>query len=288
MEGANKQMEWTDRMNQAIAYIEENLTGKLDYEKLGSIACCSSYHFQRMFAYMAGIPLSEYVRRRKMSLAAADLQSGDEKIIDIAAKYGYQSPTAFNRAFQTVHGLAPSAVRQEGVSVKSYPPIAFQMIVRGAEVMEYRIETKEAFKITGISRPLSENIEDNFQTVPGMWKEAAENGTIQKLAAMMDSQPMGLLGVSVCNDKEQWKYFIAVSSSKESGGFETYEVPAAVWAVFPGEGTNQSLQELEQRIVTEWLPSSGYEYGNAPDIEVYLNADPQNAKYEVWIPVVRK
>ena len=105
---------------------------------------------------------------------------------------------------------------------------------------------------------------------------------------MMDTPPMGLLGVSACNDEEQWKYFIAVSTTKEKEDFEEYIVPASTWAIFPGEGTNQSVQYLEQRIVTEWLPTSGYEYANAPDIEVYLNPDPQNAKYEVWIPVVKK
>ena len=99
---------------------------------------------------------------------------------------------------------------------------------------------------------------------------------------------MGLLGVSACNDEEQWKYFIAVSSTKESGEFEEYTVPASTWAIFPGTGTNQSIQELEQRIITEWLPTSGYEYADAPDIEVYLNPDPQNAQYEVWIPVAKK
>lgn len=281
-------MEWIDRLNKALDYIETNLTEKLDYEKLGQIACCSSYHFQRMFTYMAGITLSEYIRRRKMSLAVADLQDKEAKIIDIAAKYGYQSPTAFNRAFQSVHGIAPSAVRQEGVSVKSYPPIAFQITVKGAEVMEYRIETREAFRILGISAPLERNIEDNFMVVPDMWQRAAADGTIQKLAGMMENPPMGLLGVSACNDEEQWKYFIAVSTSKECSDFESYEIPAATWAVFPGSGTNQSIQELERRIVTEWLPASGYEYGNAPDIEVYLNPDPQNARYEVWIPVVKK
>ena len=98
---------------------------------------------------------------------------------------------------------------------------------------------------------------------------------------------MGLLGVSACNDAEQWKYFIAVSSTKESGEFEEYTVPASTWAIFSGTGTNRSVQELEQRIITEWLPASGYEYADAPDIEVYLNPDPQNAQYEVWIPVTK-
>lgn len=281
-------MEWIEKLNEAINYMEEHLTDEIDYEQLGKIACCSSHHFQRMFAYMAGVPLSEYIRRRKMSLAAVDLQGKDMKIIDVAGKYGYNSPTAFNRAFQSIHGIAPSAVRNEGVSVKSFPPVSFKITVKGVEEMNYRIETKEAFRVVGVSVPLQKDIEDNFTVIPSKWQEISMNGTLQRLAGMMDMPPMGVLGISVCNDKESWRYYIAVPTSKEKADFEEYTVPAATWAVFPGEGTNQSIQELERRIVTEWLPTSGYEYGDAPDVEVYLNPDPQNAKYEVWIPVVKK
>lgn len=280
-------MEWIDRLNKAINYIEEHLTDKIDYEELGRIACCSSYHFQRMFTYMAGVPLSEYIRRRKMSLAAVDLQWGN-KIIDVSGKYGYDSPTAFNRAFQSIHGVAPSAVKCEGVSVKSFPPIAFKITVKGVEEMNYRIETKDAFRIIGVSHPLDKEIENNFAVVPQMWQDAVINGTIQKLAGFMNATPIGLLGVSACNDMEQWKYFIAVSSTDDVAEFEEYIIPAATWAIFRGTGNNQGIQELEQRIVTEWLPTSGYEYANAPDIEVYLNPDPQNAEYEVWIPITKK
>ena len=123
-------MKWVERLNEAIGYMEEHLTDEIDYEQLGRIACCSSYHFQRMFTYMAGIPLSEYIRRRKMSLAAVDLQGSDMKIVDVAEKYGYHSPTAFNRAFQSVHGIAPSAVKSEGVPVKSYPPVTYRKSTR--------------------------------------------------------------------------------------------------------------------------------------------------------------
>ncbi len=281
-------MEWIERLNDAVGYIEEHLTEEIDYERLGKIACCSSYHFQRMFTYMAGVPLSEYIRRRRMSLAAVDLQSTGIKIIDVAGKYGYNSPTAFNRAFQSVHGIAPSAVKNEGVSVKSFPPVSFKIIVKGVEEMNYRIETKDAFRIVGVSVPLEKDIEKNFAVIPRKWQEIVMNGTLQKLTGLMDTQPMGVLGVSTCNDTEPWRYYIAVASSQTDRDLEEYTVPAATWAVFPGAGTNQSIQELERRIVTEWLPTSGYEYGNAPDVEVYLNPDPQNAQYEVWIPVVRK
>ncbi len=281
-------MEWIERLNDAISYIEEHLTDEIDMEQLGRIACCSSYHFQRMFTYMAGIPLSEYIRRRKMSLAAVDLQGRDSKIIDVAGKYGYSSPTAFNRAFQSVHGMAPSALKKEGVSVKSFPPITFKITVKGVEEMNYRIETKEPFRIVGVSVPLEKDIEKNFAVIPAKWGEIAADGTLQRLTGMMDTQPYGVLGISTCNDTEPWRYYIAVSSSRAADGLEEYTVPGATWAVFPGTGTNQSIQELERRIVTEWLPTSGYEYGNAPDVEVYLNPDPENAQYEVWIPVVKR
>ena len=282
-------MEWIERLNDAVRYMEEHLTDEINYEQLGRIACCSSYHFQRMFAYMAGVPLSEYIRRRKMSLAAVDLKSGDAKVIDIAAKYGYRSPTAFNRAFQSVHGIAPSAVRNEGVSVKSFPPITFQITVSGAAELNYRVEQKEAFRIVGLSRTLEPEIEKNFAVVPGLWQEAAMNGTVEKLAGMMDSAPAGILGVSVCSDEEQWKYFLAAASTKKDDSLEEYMVPAFTWAIFSGEGACLgAIQELERRIVTEWLPTSGYEYDNGPDIEVYLNPDPSDAKFEVWIPVRQK
>ena len=280
-------MEWVDGLNRTITYIEEHLADEIDYGEQAKLACCSAYHYQRMFAYMAGVPLSEYVRRRRMSRAAVDLQAG-EKVVDVGLRYGYQSPTAFNRAFQAVHGIAPSAVREEGAAVKSFPPLRFTIVVKGAEEMEYRIEKREAFRIVGISAPLDADLEKNFAVVPQMWGKAAADGTIPRLAGLMDGQPAGLLGVSACGDREDWRYWIAVASGQPAGDFEEYTVPAATWAVFPGEGTNVSMQELERRVITEWLPTSGYEYGNAPDVEVYLNPDPNNARYEVWIPVVKK
>ena len=280
-------MEWVDGLNKTIAYIEEHLTEEIDYIQLGRLACCSAYHYQRMFAYMAGVSLGEYIRRRRMSRAAVDLQSG-EKVVDVAFKYGYQSPTAFNRAFQGVHGVPPSAVRDSGTAVKSYPPLRFTILIKGAEEMEFRIEKREAFRVVGVSAPIERDMESNFQTVPQLWDRAAADGTLQKLCERMDSQPMGVLGVCLCPDEAPWRYCVAVASTKEAAGFEEYTVPAATWAIFAGQGTIQSIQELERRVLTEWLPSSGYEYGSAPDVEVYLNADPNNARYEVWIPVVKK
>ncbi len=278
-------MEWIERLNRAINYIEEHITEEIDYEQVAKIAYCSTYHFQRMFAYMANVPLSEYIRRRRMSLSAAELQDPEHKVLDIALKYGYNSPTAFNRAFQGVHGVAPSAVREQGISLRAFPPISFKITVKGSEEMNYRIEKKEAFRIVGIAAKLQNDIEKNFEIVPQMWQKAVAEGILPKLAGMMDSEPKGVLGVSATNDAENWRYFIAVVTTQETEEFEEYVVPSFTWAIFSGSGTSQSMQELERRIVTEWLPTSGYEYDNGPDVEVYLNPDPTNAVYEVWIPV---
>lgn len=282
-------MEWIERLNSAINYIEESLTEEIDYDELSKITLCSSYHFQRMFAYMADVSLSEYIRRRKMSRAAADLQDEKSKVIDIALKYGYDSPTAFNRAFQRIHGIAPSEVRENGHSLKAYPPISFQITIKGDTAMDYRIERKEAFRIVGVSAPLEKEIEKNFEIVPTMWGQAVQNGTIEKLVSLMDGELKGLLGVSTCNDEFDWKYYIAVASNQAAeANLEEYMVPEETWAIFSGRGTGQSIQDLEKRIVIEWLPTSGYEYGNGPDIEVYINPNPEDVIYEVWIPVVKK
>jgi AraC family transcriptional regulator len=155
-------------------------------------------------------------------------------------------------------------VRRGRSSLKAYPPISFKISIKGDSAMDYRIKKKGVFRIVGVSAPLEKEIEKNFEVVPAMWGQAAENGTIDKLVTMMDGDLKGLLGVSSCNEESDWKYYIAVAS-------------------------NQAVEiELERRIVTEWLPTSGYEFGNAPDIEVYISPNLENAVYEVWIPVVKK
>lgn len=281
-------MDWIERLNGAMRYIEENLDSEIDYAAAARIACCTPYHFQRMFSYMAGITLSEYIRRRRMSLAAAELLNG-AKILDTAIKYGYSSPTAFNRAFRSVHGVAPSVIKSRVVPVKSYLPISFKLTIKGAEEMNYRIEKKESVRIVGKSIPMSMKIEENFAAVPRFWAEVGADGTIAELCGIMNGEVKGVLGVSSCcaEDEKDMKYFIAVNSTRPvPEGYEEFIIPPLTWAVFPGSGVcPQAIQELERSIVTDWLPTSGYEFNAGPDIELYLSPDPQNAVFEVWVPV---
>lgn len=281
-------MEWLRNFNKAVNYIEEHLTDELDLNKLGSVAGCSGFHFQRMFSYMAEIPLSEYIRRRKMSFAAADLRKG-EKVLDVAVKYGYDSPTAFNRAFQSVHALPPSEAKTDGVTLKAFPPITFKLSIIGDVEMNYRIEKKEAFRIVGMNERYRVNMEENFEKIPQLWQKTTMGGFMPKILALMNQQPMGLLGVSSCMDGENFDYYIAVSSDKTvPDEMSEYTVPAGTWAVFECIGAlPHAVQHLQKQIVTQWLPASGYEYADAPDIEVYSDGDQSSPDYrcEVWLPV---
>ena len=227
-----------------------------------------------------------------MTRAAFDLQNGSEKIIDIALKYGYESPTAFNRAFQSVHGIAPSAARAHGVKLKAYPPISFKIMIKGEAEMNYRIEKKDAFKVVGVRQHFAMSLEDSFANVPLFWQTMAQSGAIPKLCTLMNREPYGVLGVSTCMNGKDFDYYIAVATQSETPEeFSDYVVPECTWAIFECVGPMPAaIQTLQKRIVTEWLPSSGYEYANAPDIEVYFEGDQQAEDYkcEVWLPVVKK
>ncbi len=285
-------MEWLQRLNESIRYIEENLAGDIGYDQAAKIACCSTFHYQRMFSYIAGIPLSEYIRRRRMTVAAFDLQSGGIRVIDAALKYGYESPTAFNRAFQSVHGVSPSMAREEGVQLKAFPRISFTISIKGDAEMNYRIEKRDAFTIVGVKEHFDMSIEESFQNVPMFWQRTVQSGAVPIILAAMDREPYGLLGVSTCMNGRDFDYYIAVASNQPAKeGMAEYEVPACTWAIFDCIGPMpQAMQDLQKRIVTEWLPTSGYEYANAPDIELYPEGDQQSADYrcQVWLPITKK
>lgn len=285
-------MEWVSRLNEAVAYIEEHLAGEISVDQAAKIACCSTFHFQRMFSYIADVPLSEYIRRRRLTLAAFDLQSSSEKVIDIALKYGYDSPTAFNRAFQTVHGVSPTEARNKGVSLKAYPRISFKITIKGEAEMNYKIITKDSFKIVGVKAHYNLSVEECFTQIPLFWQKTVQSGVVPDICALIDQEPFGLLGVSTCMNAQDFDYYIAAATTKETpAGMTEYTVSASTWAVFECIGPMPTaIQDLQKRIITEWLPTSGYEYANAPDIEVYFEGDQQAADYrcEVWLPIVKK
>ena len=286
-------MEWLDKLNKSIEYIEDNLDGEINYEEAAKLACCSCYHYQRMFSYIAGVTLSEYIRNRRMTKAAIDLQNG-KKVMDVSLKYGYESPTSFNRAFKKVHEVSPSMAQKKGTFLKSYSPISFKLTIKGVEEMEYRIEKKEAFRVVGVQRELTNDFEENSIKVPQLWKESLENGKLSEIIALMDENNAGapgVLGLNACNGEEKdWKYYIAVSTDKPiSKGMYEYTVPASTWAIFKGQGNMpQAIQDVEKRVLTEWLPTSGYEFDQCINIEVYLDDKKEDSNFEVWLSIKNK
>ncbi|MEN6315127.1 MAG: AraC family transcriptional regulator [Clostridiaceae bacterium] len=281
-------MDWSARMNRALDYIEANLDGEIDFAHAAKLAFCSANNFSNMFLMATGIQLSEYIRRRRLSLAALELQSSDVKIIDIALKYGYSSPTAFNRAFQNQHKVSPQYARSRGIPLITYPRISLQIQVKGDVEMKVRIEKKPAFTVVGLKRQFQNDAVVNL--IPNFWGETPR-AIYDLLLSLMNTEPQGFIGM--CSDfdgKHEFDYWIAAATTEEAPeNCEKYNVKAATWAILEQDG---DLMELANRFWKEWLPSSGYRRADEsiPDIEVYPERDmpKPNFKYELWFPVIKE
>lgn len=285
-------MEWLKKLSDAIAYIEDHLDDEISYEEAARIACCSAYYFQRMFTYVAGISLAEYIRRRRMTQAAFELQRTGKKIMDIALKYGYASPTSFHRAFQKIHGISPNLARNKGVSLNAYPAIKFSVSVTGGNSMIYRMEQKEEMRIVGVRVPLTEDMEENQRNIPIFWQDTLKRGNYGEICSLSNQEPQGILGVSAYQNPQDIYYYIAVSTdSPVPEGMYECMIPASTWVVFENVGRfKESVQSIFRRFYTDWLMFSGYEYAGLPDIEVYpVSADqPADGHFEVWIAVKKE
>lgn len=282
-------MEWLKKLSAAIDYIEDNLDSDISYDEAARIACCSTFYFQRIFSYVSGISLSEYIRRRRMTQAAFELQGANTKVIDIALKYGYNSPTSFNRAFQSVHNITPTAARNPGNTLNAYPPIHFSVQVTGENAMAYHIMKKQSMRMAGVRIPLVEDMEENHRIIPKFWTSVLSSGLFSELCGLSNQSPHGILGVSVYENPERIFYYIAAATDKPApSGMFKLEIPSATWAVFENNGCfKEKVQNTFRRFYMEWLPFSGFEYAGLPDMEVYpvCREMPISGHSEVWIAI---
>ncbi len=285
-------MEWLKKLSEAIDYVESNLDNEISYGEAARIACCSTFYFQRLFSYVAGISLSEYIRRRRMTQAAFELQRTDAKVIDIALKYGYTSPTSFNRAFQSVHNITPTAARNMGSTLNAYPAIHFSVQVTGGNAMAYYMTEKSSMRMVGVRVPLTADMEENQKNIPQFWKSILSSNLFSEICSLSDQSPQGILGVSVYENPQNFFYYIAVATSAPApAGMFEFEIPATSWVVFENNGYfKENVQSIFKRFYTEWLPFSGYEYAGLPDIEVYpiCEETPVSGHSEVWIAVTKQ
>jgi AraC family transcriptional regulator len=289
-------MEPLNHLNLAMRYIEANLEDEIDFQKVSQLAGCSEYHFRRMFSFLSGMSLSEHIRRRRLSQAAMELSQSNVKVIDLAVKYGYDSPDSFSRAFQALHGLTPTEARTEGVFLKAVPPMTFQLTVQGGNEMDYRIVEKETFYIVGLKKRVSLVYNGVNPEIAAMWQSLTEDD-IKDLKQRSNVEPTGLVSGSL-NFTEgraegtELDHVIGVAANNaNSGKWEALAVPASTWAVFTARGKfPDALQNVWGRIYSEWFPMSGYEVSQGPEILWNESKDTTLPNYhsEIWIPIVKK
>jgi AraC family transcriptional regulator len=286
-------MAWVESLQKAINYMEEHLLEDLSIESIAKQANSSAFHFQRTFAILTDMSVGEYLRRRRLTLAAQELSRSDSKIIDLAYKYGYETPEAFTKAFRRQHGVTPSDARNYSGKLQSYNRLVIQVSLKGAEPMQYKIIERTGFQVVGIKREFSCVNEEQLSGIPKMWDEVNADGTDDLLFQLNNGEIKGVLGVCIAGSgtraNREMDYWVATEYSGETpDGLSKYDIPASKWAVFEVHGPMpDAMQNAWKQIISEWFPSSGYEHAGTPDLEVYTDKDPSSPDLisEIWIPV---
>lgn len=280
---------WLQSIQQAIEYIEEHLTEDLKIEHISKVAHSSSFHFQRAFSILTGMSVGEYIRGRRLTLAAQEIAISDCKIIDVAYKYGYETPEAFAKAFRKQHGMKPSNVRKEASMIHSYNKLVIHVQLKGAEPMQYKIVEKESFQVVGVKRTFSCGNGEQTKGITKFWQDIYEDGTSNSLFPLNTGEINGVIGVCDMGENNLMDYWIATNyAGKDTKGFETFTVPAAKWAVFEVKGAMPTaITTMWEKIYQEWLPSNAYELTNGPELEVYSDGDSSSPDYhsEIWLPI---
>ena len=292
-------MDWLKGMNNVIMHIEENLTLPISYSELARTVGCSVYEFSRIFSFMAGMSISEYIRRRRLSAAVFDIQNSSDNIIGIAQKYCYESPTSFAKAFKGLHGTTPSAARKPGVSLKTYPPISFVLTIKGVNEMEFRIEKRDSFQIMGLLENADMDDCEPGDILPEMWHRFLEqynphlwnNGKDSYYSAPL--WQVGAYDFHTTKDGKSESIIGAEYKGRMLEGMALKTVPAATWAVFTitSPSGRPYVPEAWMRIHTEWFPASQYKRDEAaPSMEVFPDGDASSMDYqwEIWMPVLSK
>ncbi|KJY29795.1 AraC family transcriptional regulator [Streptomyces katrae] len=287
-----------ERLNQAMEYVEAHLDQRIEVSELARITVTSEYHLRRLFSSLAGMPLSEYVRRRRLTVAGAAVLAGEPTLLEIAVRYGYTSGEAFARAFRAVHGVGPGEARRTGAALSSQPRLSFRLTVEGNSTMRYRIVEKESFRVVGrkarvplIYQGVNPHIAEHIRSIP------AE--TMLRIAGFSDQDPEGVVSATVrlsdgFEEGSELDYYHCVVTAAAAAGLpgdlDVLDCPAGTWAVFENSGPfPQALQQMWADVAAQWIPSNPYEYRPGPEILRTRPhpGEPEHSDAQLWIPVTR-
>ncbi len=276
---------WVEGFQRSIDFIEENLADALEIEDIAQQAALSRFYYQRIFGALCGMTVGEYIRARRMTLAAQELSGTDAKVIDVALKYGYDSPDSFAKAFQRFHGVPPSRAREPGAPLRSFAPLHIKVSLEGGKMLDYRIVEKAPFTVMGVKRRFSDDT--SYQEVPKFWDEWLAQGANRPV--------MGMFGVCMDMNGKEFDYWIADNympwqEIPEGCGWTV--IPGGLWAEFRCRGPlPDSLQSVNTQIWSEWLPAlKGYRLAGNYSIEVYgpPAEKPEDNENYIWIPLKKE
>ncbi|MFJ6756366.1 GyrI-like domain-containing protein [Streptomyces sp. NPDC091273] len=283
-----------ERWNQAMEHIECHLDQRIEVADLARIVVTSEYHFRRLFSALAGVPLSEYIRRRRLTVAGAEVLGGERTLLEVAVRYGYTSGEAFARAFRGMHGVGPGEARRSGASLQSQPRMSFRLIVEGSSSMQYKVVEKDGLRVVGRKArvPL---VHEGVNPAIAAFIRGIGQETLQRIEGLSDQEPEGI--VSVTDDLDDSRaegteldyYHGVVTRAAVPEDMDALSVPAGAWAVFESSGPfPQTLQYLWRDVFTQWFPSNPYQSRPGPEIlRTRVSQDGATADAELWIPVER-
>ena len=285
-------MDWVNAIQSAIEYIECHITDDISAEDVADYVHMSSFYFQKGFSMLCGYSIMEYIRNRRLALAGGELATTDEKVIDVAMKYGYNSPDSFAKAFSRFHGISPTMVRKSEAMIKTFAPLKLEISLKGGYLMNYKIVEKESFTVLAVAKKF--NYQDCKKEIPVFWKEHYEKGN--------DQYVCGMFGINIDEQmgQDQFEYLIADIYNpimEVPEGFIVKTIPAFTWAVFSCDGPMPSaLQDVNTKIFSEWLPAlKEYEFAAGYCVEMYDAPDQypkgtqdENYHSEIWIPIKKK
>ncbi len=286
-------MDWASGIQNAIDYIENNITEELDYGEIAKCAAASSYYFQKIFGVLCGYSLGEYIRNRRLTLAGSELCTKNSKVIDVALKYGYSSPESFTRAFTKFHGITPFEAKKDGSKLITFSRLYVSLTLKGGSMMNYKLVEKEAFYVLEKCEPQEIDDSVNKNTIPAFWERSHADGTVKTLLELTNDKTF-IFGICYNNtrtDKKSFDYAIASPCAENCivpEGFRKNKIPARSWLVFECIGPMpDAMQKIWHKISSEIFPIAAYEPTYELDIEAYtaMAMNSPDYKSEVWIPV---